>query len=69
MPVTAGGRWEAVNLSDCLCETLAGRPALDHERAVALLEEALARPVTDADEYDVEARLADLRRPADPDPG
>jgi hypothetical protein len=57
-----------VTLSECLCEMPAGPSALDRERAAALLEEALARPVTDADDYDVAARLADLRRPTTADP-
>lgn len=38
-----------------------GREPLDRERARALLEQALARPVTDAADYDLESRLADLQ--------
>lgn len=36
----------------------------DHERAIALFESALARPVTDARHYDLENRLKDLRNSA-----
>lgn len=35
---------------------------VDYDRAIALLEEALARPVTDADDWDLADRLEDLRR-------
>jgi hypothetical protein len=34
---------------------------IDRERACQLLEQALARPVTDAADYDLEKRLAELR--------
>jgi hypothetical protein len=34
---------------------------IDRERALELLEQALARPVTDAADYDLEMRLAELR--------
>jgi hypothetical protein len=34
---------------------------IDRERALGLLEQALARPVTDAADYDLEMRLAELR--------
>jgi hypothetical protein len=34
---------------------------IDRERACELLEQALARPVTDAADYDIEKRLAELR--------
>jgi hypothetical protein len=36
------------------------REPIDRERARALLEQALARPVTDAADYDLERRLAEL---------
>jgi hypothetical protein len=37
---------------------------IDLQRAQALIERALARPVTDAAQYDLETRLADLREHA-----
>jgi hypothetical protein len=37
---------------------------IDRERALELLEQALARPVTDAADYDLEMRLAELREQA-----
>ncbi len=37
---------------------------IDLQRAQALIEQALARPVTDAPQYDLETRLADLREHA-----
>jgi hypothetical protein len=40
-----------------------GKP-IDRERALELLEQALARPVTDAADYDLEMRLAELREQA-----
>jgi hypothetical protein len=41
-----------------------GDGAVDRQRAEKLLEEALARPVTDAADYDLRGRLEDLREPA-----
>jgi hypothetical protein len=38
-----------------------GEPPLDQERAQMLLETALARPVSDATDYDLQTRLNDLR--------
>ena len=35
---------------------------VDIERAIAILEEALAVPVLDAGDWDVKARLADLKK-------
>jgi len=43
-----------------------GETAIDPLRAQTILEDALARPVTDASEYDLENRLEDLRNNAKP---
>ena len=40
------------------------RDPIDRERARKLLEQALARPVTDAADYDLEMRLTELREQA-----
>jgi hypothetical protein len=40
------------------------REPIDRERARELLEQALARPVIDAADYDLEMRLAELREQA-----
>jgi len=52
-----------------LAETLGYGPTrergpIDTSRAIALLEQALARPVEDAQAYDLESRLRDLREHA-----
>jgi hypothetical protein len=44
-----------------------GSEAIDRQRAQRVLEEALARPVTDAAIYDLELRLSDLRRTSPPE--
>ena len=43
-----------------------GSEPIDRQRAQQVLEEALARPVTDAADYDLELRLSDLRRTPPP---
>jgi hypothetical protein len=54
-----------VRLADCFGygPTPDSEP-IDRERALELLEQALARPVTDATDYDLEMRLAELREQA-----
>lgn len=42
--------------------TLRSKDAADRRRAAELLERALARPVVDPDDWDLEMRLEDLRR-------
>jgi hypothetical protein len=49
-------------LAEMLGRGRRGTPPIDLPRAVALLERALARPVEDAPDYDVEFRLEDMRR-------
>lgn len=44
------------------------RTPIDQERAQELLEQALAWPVTDAADYDLERRLAEFREPVCPSP-
>ena len=44
-----------------------GSEPTDRQRAQQVLEEALARPVTDAADYDLELRLSDLRRTSSPE--
>ena len=56
----------------CLADLLGygptpGSEAIDRQRAQRVLEEALARPVTDAADYDLELRLSDLRRTSPPE--
>jgi len=56
----------------CLADLLAygptpGSEGIDRQRAQRVLEEALARPVTDAADYDLELRLSDLRRTSSPE--
>ena len=46
--------------------TSGGEPT-DRQRAQQVREEALARPVTDAADYDLELRLSDLRRISPPE--
>jgi len=43
-----------------------GSEPIDRQRAQQVLEEALARPVTDAADYDLELRLSDLSRTSPP---
>ncbi len=59
-----------VRLADLLGSGVrSGDPPLDLPRAITLLEQALDTPVTDAADYDLEARLADLRdAPTEPPP-
>lgn len=56
----------------CLADLLGDGPTpgsepIDRQRAQRILEEALARPVTDAADYDLELRLSDLRRTSPPE--
>ena len=44
-----------------------GSEPIDRQRAVQVLEEALARSVTDAADYDLELRLSDMRRSLPPE--
>jgi len=44
-----------------------GSEPIDRQRAQQVLEEALARPVTDAADYDLKFRLSDLRRTSQPE--
>ncbi len=49
-----------VRLADMLGHGLrTGEPPIDPERAVAILRQALTRPVRDAGDYDIEARIHD----------
>ncbi|MBI4515303.1 MAG: hypothetical protein HY699_05750 [Deltaproteobacteria bacterium] len=52
-----------VRLADVLgCGVRPDDGPIDRDRAVALLERALSRPVHDAETFDIEARLADMRQ-------
>jgi len=46
-----------------------GSEPIDRQRAQRVLEEALARPVADAADYDLELRLSDLRGTSPPEGG
>ena len=42
-----------------------GDPPIDRERAIAVLESAIARPVENASVWDLQSRLEDLREPVE----
>ena len=53
-------------LADMLGQGLRpGDPPVDRERAIAVLESALARPVENASMWDLQSRLEDLREPVE----